>query len=168
MDTISRNALGVEQCVYYTYAEFAIVYLDRGIMVTQVGEGARLFQGEGLDPTLNTAHVSTAGAWVIPGATDLRLICDGTSELTEITCQPVRFILQLHGYPIAVGSLEQIRRWRDVHQRLMQKYAISPEAMAILALRENLSTTLRAISAQLKQASLHPQFPGRCPFCPGS
>ena len=165
--TISRSALRVEQCTSYAYFELAIVYLEGGIMVTQVGEGVRLLQGAGLDPTLTTAYVSTAGAWVIPQGNQ-RLICDEAVGVNETAVRAIHFVLQLHGYVIAIGSLNQIRRCRDVHQRLMQKYATSPEAMAILALRENLSTTARAISAQLKQASLRLQFPGRCPFCPGS
>jgi len=167
MDTISKNALGVEQCTRYAYFEFAIAYLESGIMVTQVGEGVRLLKGAGLDPTITTAYVSTAGAWVIPQGNQ-RLICDEAVGLSQTVVRAIRFVLQLHGHPIAVGSLKQIKRCRDMHQRLMRKYAISPDTMAILELREKLESTCKTISTQLKRASLHPQFPGRCQFCPGS
>lgn len=165
--TISRNAFGLENCIQYTYTEFAIVYLKRGIMVTQVAEGARLLQGHGLDPTFRTARVSTSGAWVMPSDPNLRLVCDGTGELPEITSQPVLFVLQLHGYPIAIGTLDKIRRCCKVHHKLMQRYAGSPEAMTVLLAQSNLMAIAKAISTQLKKASLYLQFSGRCPFCPG-
>jgi len=163
--TISRSALGVEQCTSYAYFELAIVYLDSGIMVTQVDEGVRLLQGAGLDPTLTTAYVSTAGAWVIPQGNQ-RLICDGAVEANKPVVRAIHFVLQLHGYVIAIGSLEQIRHCRDVHRQLVQKYAGSPDTTAVLELREKLESTSKAISAELERASLQHQFPGRCPFCP--
>lgn len=166
-DTISRNAFGLENCIQYAYTEFAIAYLKRGIIVTQVTEGVRLLQGDGLDPTFKTAHVSTSGAWVMPGGPNLRLICDGTGEPPEITSQPVLFVLQLHGYPIAIGTLDKIRYCREVHHKLMQRYADSPEAMTVLLAQSNLRAIAKAISTQLKKASLYLQFPGKCPFCPG-
>jgi hypothetical protein len=49
----------------------------------------------------------------------------------------------------------------------MQRYADSPEAMAVLLAQSNLMAIAKAISTQLKKASLYLQFPGRCPFCPG-
>ena len=161
------DALELENCIQYTYTEFAIVYLERGIMVTQVAEGARLLQGQGLDPTFKTTYVSTAGAWVMPGGPNLRLVCDGTDETPEITSQPVLFVLQLHGYPIAIGTLDKIRRCREVHHKLMQRYADSPEARTVLLAQSNLMAIAKAISTQLKKASLYLQFPGRCSFCPG-
>lgn len=162
---ISRNALGVQQCTSYAYFELAIVYLDRGIMVTQIGEGVSLLQGAGLDPTLTTAYVSTAGAWVIPQGNQ-RLICDEAVEASKPVVRAIHFVLHLHGYVIAIGSLEQIRHCRDVHERLMQKYAGSPDAMAVRKLRQELELTSKATSSQLEKASLHHYFPGRCPFCP--
>lgn len=165
-ETISRNALWVEQCTNYAYSEITIVYLDRGIMVTQATEGVRLLQGAGLDPTFTTLYVSTAGAWVIPQGNQ-RLLCNGAVEPVSImTARDVLFVLQLHSHVIAVGPLDQIRHCREVHQRLMQKYARSPDTVAVLGLREKLESRSKAISAQLEKASLHHQFPGRCPFCP--
>lgn len=165
--TISRNALRVEQCTSYAYFELAIIYLEGGIMITQVGEGMRLLQGAGLDPTLTTAYVSTAGAWVIPQANQ-RLICDEAVGVSEAAVRAIHFVLHLHGYVIAIGSLGQIRHCRDVHRWLMRKYAGWPDTMAVLELREKLESTSKAISAQLEKASLHHYFPGRCSFCPSS
>lgn len=60
--TIARNALGVEQCVSYSYSEAALAYLDSGYIVTNVSEGLGLLQGRGLDPSLMTLYVSTGGS----------------------------------------------------------------------------------------------------------
>jgi len=164
-NTISRNALEVEQCTSYAYLDFAIVYLDAGKIVTQVSEGVRLLQGEGFDPVFTTRDVSTAGNWVIPLGNQ-RLICDGAVGVSQATARAIHFVLQLHGHVIAVGSFDQIKRCREVHQRLMQEYARSPDAMAVLLLREELESTSKAVSTQLEKARLHHEFPGGCPFCP--
>ena len=162
--TICVNALKVEQCSY-AYLEFAIVYLDAGKIVTQVSEGVRLLQGEGFDPLFIERHVSTAGNWLVPLG-DQRLVCDGAVGVGQATVRAIHFVLQLHGDVIAVGPLDQIRRCRQVHQRLMQEFARSPDAMAVLLLREELESMSKAVSTQLEKAGLHHEFPGRCPFCP--
>lgn len=58
--TISRKALGLQNCMQYAYSELAIVYLKKGIMVTQVSEGLSLMRGKGLDPI--RSYPSTLGS----------------------------------------------------------------------------------------------------------
>jgi len=164
--TISRNALGLQKGLQYAYSELAIAYLKKGIMVTQVSEGLRLMQGKGLDPTFKATHISTAGAWVIPQGNQ-RLVCDGAIEPeNESTARALLFVLQLHGYAIAVGPLDRIKTCCEVHQHLMRRYANSPEAKAVLIAQSNLKEKSETISGQLKKASLYLQYPGICPFCP--
>jgi hypothetical protein len=165
--TISRNALGFQKGMQYAYSELAIAYLKNGIMVTQVSEGLSLMRGKRLDPTFKTTHISTAGAWVIPQGNQ-RLICDGAIEPeNQFTVRDLLFVLQLHGYIIAVGPLDRIKTCCEVHEHLMRRYANSAGVKTALIEQSNLKEISETISAQLKKAGLYLQYPGICPFCPG-
>lgn len=165
-ETISSSALGIENYANYSYGELAIVYLESGIVLTQVAEGVRLLNGEGFDPSVTTMLVSPGSLWAEPRSDNLRVVCGPLSDLTRITGRPVRFVLKFGPYSIAVGTLEQIRCCRGVHETMMHNYAYSEEVKIVPGALAEIESISTVIMRQLERATHFHSFPGRCPLCP--
>ena len=166
VQTLYEHALGLTDFSGWTHSTWAALWpMTGGLIITQTGEGLRLIQRRGLDPSIQETYWPlTGGSFMLPRHSRER-IAYGDARLDSMF--RVAFLLCFGMKVIATALLlEQLVLPGEAHRAIMADCASWQSATSLVQTRQRLDSLSHEVRTALESAVCETSFPGKCTRCP--